>query len=195
MQLTNTVAYTALPLADDGKQFLISSQPNARDGLKGSQPIFAIGAGHKRAKVKLYNKHADQKSEFLFSRGLAPFEMLEIPGGLLNITGIYVSSDKPIVVYSGHQCANVPTDANFCEPLFQQVPPLAAIGSEYIMGPIKQRDQAGYTARIITTKQGSDVILATKEGIDGVQDASSYAVPGLLCGIFGLPNMAITGPS
>jgi len=77
--------------------------------------------------------------------------MLEIVSDQINIMGLYLTSDNPIVVYSGHQCGNVPVGSSYCEPLFQQIPPLLTVGKDYILGPIRHRDKAGYTVRIIVT--------------------------------------------
>jgi hypothetical protein len=90
--------------------------------------------------------------------------MLEIPSGQDDLTGIYVRADRPIVVYSGHQCGNVPVGVHYCEPLFQQVPALPLVGMEYVMGPIMQRNAAGYTARVIVTAPKTDIVLAINSG-------------------------------
>ena len=176
LRLTNTAAYTALPLSETSKEFIISSQRSSPIGLAGSQALFTIGAGEHGAEVSVYDNKTDTPS-LLFVKRLSSYEMLEVPSGQEDITGVYLKSDQPIVVYSGHQCGNVPIGASYCEPLFQQIPALPLVGTEYVMGPIMQRDRAGYTARVIVTKMSTDVVVAVRSGTVTL----SYADPSRRC--------------
>ena len=72
------------------------------------------------------------------------------PGQLLNIetegpegadlTGTRVISDQPIVVFGGHECANVPLGFNFCDHIEQQMFPVDAWGETYIGTHFVDRD-------------------------------------------------------
>ncbi|MCY1061579.1 IgGFc-binding protein [Nannocystis sp. SCPEA4] len=48
------------------------------------------------------------------------------------ITGSPIASNKPIGVFGGASCMNVPTNALYCEGAHQQLPPIKALGSEYV---------------------------------------------------------------
>ncbi len=51
-----------------------------------------------------------------------------------DLTGTLVLADKPIAVFGGHSCGNVPTSANgFCDHLEEQIPPLAAWGTAAVL--------------------------------------------------------------
>ena len=104
----------------------------------------------------------------MFVKRLSSYEFLEVPRGNEyipeDITGLFLRADRPIVVYSGHQCGNIPIDARYCDPLLQQVPPLPLVGTEYIMGPIMQRNDAGYTARVIVTQARTRIVLYIESG-------------------------------
>jgi len=48
------------------------------------------------------------------------------------LTGSRIASDKPIGVLGGSTCLNVPTTECCCDTAQQQIPPLRAMGSEYV---------------------------------------------------------------
>ncbi|KAK2140989.1 hypothetical protein LSH36_1189g00083 [Paralvinella palmiformis] len=147
--------YTAIPLTNYSTEFLLSSQQTTTRSI--GHQIYVVGAASEGASISLHNNSTDadnddKEATSLQHLQLAPYEMLEIVGDQINITGLYLTSDHPIVVYSGHQCGNVPVGISYCEPLFQQIPPLLTVGKDYITGPIRRRDKAGYTVRIIATR-------------------------------------------
>jgi len=47
------------------------------------------------------------------------------------LTGSPIQSDKPIAVWGGATCLNVPVDAVACDSAQQQIPPIRALGNEY----------------------------------------------------------------
>ncbi len=47
-------------------------------------------------------------------------------------TGFFVGSDKPIAVFSGNSCTNVPAGAGWCDHIEEAVIPLAAWGTSYV---------------------------------------------------------------
>ena len=49
----------------------------------------------------------------------------------LDYTGAYISSDGPIAVYSGHECADVPVGVGFCNHIVVGVPPVASLGTTF----------------------------------------------------------------
>lgn len=48
------------------------------------------------------------------------------------LTGSPIASNKPIGVFGGASCMNVPTNALYCEGAHQQLPPIKALGSKYV---------------------------------------------------------------
>lgn len=58
------------------------------------------------------------------------------------LTGSIVSSDKKIGVFGGHQCMDLPSDQGYCDHAEQQLPPVNALGSEYVAVPHRPRTSA-----------------------------------------------------
>ncbi|MBL9102946.1 MAG: IgGFc-binding protein [Myxococcales bacterium] len=57
------------------------------------------------------------------------------------LTGSPIASNKPIGVFGGASCMNVPTNALYCEGAHQQLPPIKALGSEYAAVRYRNRIQ------------------------------------------------------
>ncbi len=57
----------------------------------------------------------------------------------VELTGSPIASNKPIGVFGGSSCTNVPVNAFFCEGAHQQLPPIKALGSAY--AAVRYRDR------------------------------------------------------
>lgn len=57
-----------------------------------------------------------------------------------DLTGSNIVSNKPLVVISGHECANIPLSEAGCEPLAVQIPPVATWGNKFLLAPYTGRD-------------------------------------------------------
>ncbi|MDD7914473.1 HYR domain-containing protein [Polaribacter ponticola] len=72
-----------------------------------------------------------------------------------DLTGSEISSTKPIAVFSGNQCANVPTTSYACDHLVEQMPPKDGWGKNFISVPLKTR--SGDTFRFLAGTNGTTV--------------------------------------
>ena len=52
-----------------------------------------------------------------------------------DVTGV-----KPVSVMSGHECVFVPFNVSNCDYLMEQIPPISALGSHYILVPFMGRE-------------------------------------------------------
>ena len=50
-----------------------------------------------------------------------------------DLTGTVVLSTKPIALFSGHGCANVPALVTACDHLVEQIPPVSTWGSSLLL--------------------------------------------------------------
>lgn len=78
-----------------------------------------------------------------------------------DLTGSLIVSDKPVAVFSGHQCAYVPERVQACNHLVEQIPPVHSWGKHFYLGKLEQRSK--YTYRVVAhepeTKVFQDNIL------------------------------------
>jgi hypothetical protein len=59
------------------------------------------------------------------------------------ITGSPIQADKPIGLYAGYPCLDVPLGINYCDHAEQAIPPIRALGHEYLAVPHRARTPAG----------------------------------------------------
>ena len=53
-----------------------------------------------------------------------------------DLTGTRIAAEGPIEVFGGHTCAYVPTNAQACDHLEEQLPPVETWGSDYVGAPM-----------------------------------------------------------
>ena len=66
---------------------------------------------------------------------------------LEDLTGTKIVTDKPISVFSGHECGNIPYNIHDCDHLVEQIPPTALWGQVYYTAPLATRQS--YTIKIL----------------------------------------------
>lgn len=60
--------------------------------------------------------------------------------GQSNLNGSYITADKPIAVFSAHECANIPTNKIACDHLEEQLFGLQTWGKTYVAARMPVRD-------------------------------------------------------
>ncbi|HEV7765256.1 MAG TPA: hypothetical protein VGQ76_09660 [Thermoanaerobaculia bacterium] len=78
-------------------------------------------------------------------------------GGDGDLTGSTIVSDKPISVFGGHSCGEVPTaDTDFCDSLIEQMFPTSAWGQTFMTMPLATRT-GGEIVRVLASQSGTEV--------------------------------------
>lgn len=73
------------------------------------------------------------------------------------ITGTHIQANKPLAVFAGGQCANVPANAGYCDHLFTQLPPVKHWSTEYVAPKTANTGTAGNLVRIVANTAGTQV--------------------------------------
>ena len=74
-----------------------------------------------------------------------------------DLTGSIIQSDKPIAVFGGHQCANIPNGNTFaCDHVVEQLPPTSTWGQAFLTVPLATRIN-GDTFRVLASQNGTEV--------------------------------------
>ena len=89
------------------------------------------------------------------------------PNGL---TGMEIVGTRPIVVFSGHECANIPSDNNFCDHLEQQLLPVDTWGTEFVGAKFSPRGTEPDVWRVVAAESGTTI--TTSPSIPGVSGAT-----------------------
>lgn len=78
------------------------------------------------------------------------------PANSSDLTGSLVQSSKPVAVFSGHNCAYVPSRQwKACNILVEQLPPTQTWGKEFVLGPLEGQNSTVY--RVIADEDGTEV--------------------------------------
>ena len=72
-----------------------------------------------------------------------------------DLTGTKIITDKPISVFSGHGCANVLENQQFCDHLVEQVPPTTLWGKTFYIAPLATR--RSYTIKLLAAHNSTIV--------------------------------------
>ena len=83
---------------------------------------------------------------------------LQVRGG--DISGTRIIGNKPISVFSGHECANIPNEP--CDILIEQIPPIDTWGTEVVTIPLITRDDD--TIRVFAS-QASTTVSVTRTNV------------------------------
>ena len=75
-----------------------------------------------------------------------------------DLSGSLVTSTKPIALFGGHQCANIPPDAIACDHIVEQLPATTTWGERFVSVPLETRLN-GDTFRILASQDGTTVQL------------------------------------
>ena len=77
-------------------------------------------------------------------------------GSSRDLTGTRIVTNKPVSVFSGHECGYVPSSSyGNCEHLIEQIPPTTYWGKTYYIAPLHGR--SGYTIRVLAAYNSTEV--------------------------------------
>ena len=86
-----------------------------------------------------------------------------------DLTGTHIRGDKPLVVFSGHKCAQVPTGWLSCNHLVEQIPPHTTWGYTFLLNPLALRETGDYY-RVATVHDNTEVtVTCVDEGGNNVE--------------------------
>ena len=103
-----------------------------------------------------------------------------------DLTGTIFRSTKPLAVFSGHECANVPSDFNSCDYIVEQIPPGLTWGKTFFIVPFAGRvsgdmvrvgtlsDGTQITVTCVTSPSDAPTFLQPESGDDSLIDRGEY---------------------
>ena len=98
---------------------------------------------------------------------------LQALGG--DISGTRIISNKPVSVFSGHECANVPVHSYACDMLIEQIPPTYTWGNEVATIPLITK--ANDVIKIIASQDSTTVDVTYTDYVTGsVTSTSTFSL-------------------
>ena len=77
-------------------------------------------------------------ARFNASYTLNSFDYLSIEAKV-DLTGNEIHTSKPVSVFSGHMCANIPIGVRACDHVVEQIPPVSRWGKQFIVTTFERR--------------------------------------------------------
>ena len=74
-----------------------------------------------------------------------------------DLSGTKVTTNKPVSVFSGHECGNVPWNVSFCNYLIEQIPPTTLWGTVFYISPLANR--TSYTIKLLAAYNSTNTII------------------------------------
>ena len=75
-----------------------------------------------------------------------------------DLSGTIIQSSKPLAVFGGHRCANIPPGFFACDHIVEQLPPTTAWGKSFVSMPLATRT-GGDTFRVLASQDATTVTL------------------------------------
>ena len=72
-----------------------------------------------------------------------------------DLSGTKIVTDRPVSVFSGHECGNVPWNVSYCSHLIEQIPPTALWGKIYYTAPLANK--TSYTIKVLAAYNSTTV--------------------------------------
>ena len=97
---------------------------------------------------------------------------LQLRGG--DISGTRIIANKPISVFSGHECANVPLRSEPCDILIEQLPPIDTWGTEVVTVPLRTR--SGDVLKVFASQASTAVNVTYTDINSGTVTSDSFTL-------------------
>ena len=143
-----TDGYLGLPVSAVGTDYLALaySGGNSEFAVVGTQDNTTVTI---TPSVDLGARAAGQSFQVPLDEG----QTYELTGS--DVSGTSITSDKPISVFAGAQCASIPPDAFACDHIVEQLPPTSEWGKRFLTIPLATRN--GDTFRILASQDDTTV--------------------------------------
>lgn len=89
-----------------------------------------------------------------------------------DMTGTLVTSDKPVAVFSGHRCTDIPSGKGYCDYLVEQLQDVSIWGKTFHTSLFSGR--ARYTVRVIASQNGTTLTTTPPGLITGTLNAGQF---------------------
>ena len=97
---------------------------------------------------------------------------LQVRGG--DISGTRIIANKPISVFSGHECANVSLTSELCDILIEQLQPADTWGTEVVTVPLRTR--SGDILKVFASQDSTTVNVAYTDISSGTVTTDSFTL-------------------
>ena len=90
-----------------------------------------------------------------------------------DISGTRIIANKPISVFSGHECANIPLVSEFCDIVIEQLQPIDTWGTEAVTVPLRTR--SGDVLKVFASQDSTTVNVTYTDINCGMVTSDSFS--------------------
>ena len=168
---TSAEGYLALPTAGLGTNYYVMSTASAN--FNGSE--FAVVATQDNTLINVTpaasgaTRPAGTPFTITLNTG-ETYQFSNTANG--DMTGTNIIADKPIAVFGGHRCAEVPSGLGYCDYLVEQLPDVSMWGTTHHTVPFSGRSR--YTVRVMASQDGT-TFSAAPAGMPTTLNAGQFA--------------------
>ena len=90
-----------------------------------------------------------------------------------DLTGTRITSNKPLAVIAGHECAHIPYPASGCEPFAIQVPPTFTWGTRFLLTRFAGRETGSFF-KVLATQNTSMIVTCGNSSIGVTVVANTF---------------------
>ncbi|XP_078603527.1 IgGFc-binding protein-like [Branchiostoma floridae x Branchiostoma japonicum] len=151
---TTTDGFLGLPLDSLGNEYFVASYTSSLPSE------FGVFGTEDNTDIEITLRGSTQYQGVTYPTGsvvrlvLNKFEAVQFQGS--DLTGTRITSNKPVTLMSGAQCASVPTGISACDHLVEQIPPVDKWGKRFVTAPLAVRTR-GDIFRIVAARNGTTV--------------------------------------
>lgn len=168
---TSADGYLGLPTPGLGTNYYVMSYASA--GYTGSE--FAVVATQSNTTVTITPTAAGANraagAAYTVALNAGETYQLQNPANS-DMTGTHVTSDKPVAVFSGHRCSDVPSGVGYCDYLVEEMTDVSVWGKTFHTSPFSGR--ARYTVRILASQNGTTIATTPAGLIPGTLNAGQF---------------------
>ena len=154
-----TDAFLAIPTKGLGTEYIVASYYPSSSYYPSQ---LAISSLESETNVQITTKQGQS-----YQITLTPYHSYFLQGhGAEDLTGSSVKSDKPVAVFSGAECSNVPNYVYACDHLTEQMHSLENLGRNYQLAPFPSRRTAGFVYRVIAVYSDGPTHVSITGGVE-----------------------------
>ncbi len=97
-------------------------------------------------------------------------DVLQVMSNSNDVTGTIVAADKPVQVFGGHECTNVPLNVSACDHLEESMFPIETLAKEYLVAPPAQTPNdaldKGQVVRVIASEDATTLTFDPDQAVN-----------------------------
>lgn len=156
-------AYVGLPVASLDTEYIVMAWPDtlpARAPNENGQSELAVVSPFNDVAVTITPSitTGSRTAGVAYTIKLNQFQTytLQSDNAFEDLTGTVIKSSKPVAVFAGNRCADIPVGYGYCDHLIEQLTPTSAWGDNFVTMPLAARANGDYI-RILAATNGTTV--------------------------------------